>query len=118
FALMAAGVGKGDIAITVPNTFIATAEAISQSGARPVFVDVDESTYNLDPEKLEAYLESECTVDRYTGCLTDRRSGKRVVALVPVPRYGAPADMDRIEELAGRYKLTIIEDACQAPGAE
>jgi dTDP-4-amino-4,6-dideoxygalactose transaminase len=118
FALMAAGVGEGDIAITVPNTFIATAEAISQTGARPVFVDVDESTYNLDPEKLEAYLESECTVDRYTGDLTDRRFGKRVAALVPVHLYGQPADMDRIEELAERYKLTIIEDACQAHGAE
>jgi dTDP-4-amino-4,6-dideoxygalactose transaminase len=118
FALMAAGVGEGDIAITVPNTFIATAEAVSQTGARAVFVDVDERTYNLDPQKLEEYLESECTVDRYTGYLTDRRFGKRVAAVVPVHLYGQPADMDRILELAERYNLTVVEDACQGHGAE
>jgi dTDP-4-amino-4,6-dideoxygalactose transaminase len=118
FALMAAGVGEGDIAITVPNTFIATAEAISQAGARPVFVDVDERTYNLDPQKLEEYLQSECSVDPHTGYLLDRRFGKRVAAVVPVHLYGQPGDMDQILGLAERYQLTVIEDACQAHGAE
>src|SRR5208283_3149443 len=62
FALIAAGVSAGDVVITVPNTFIATVEAISQAGARPAFVDVDERTYNMDPEKLREYLETKCTI--------------------------------------------------------
>ena len=64
FALMAAGVGAGDVVVTVPNTFIATTEAISQAGARPEFVDIDERTYNMDPGKLREYLEAECDVRR------------------------------------------------------
>ena len=117
FALMAAGVKAGDIVVTVPNTFIATTEAISQSGARPVFVDVDERTYNMDPAKLREYIESECYVDS-EGHLVDRKLDMRVVAVVPVHLYGQPADMDPIMELAEQYKLLVIEDACQAHGAE
>jgi dTDP-4-amino-4,6-dideoxygalactose transaminase len=118
FALIAAGVGEGDIAVTVPNTFIATTEAISQAGARPVFVDIDERTYNMDPQRLEEYLGGECYIDDATGYLVDRKLGRRVAAIVPVHLYGQPADMDRIIELAERYKLLVIEDACQAHGAE
>lgn len=118
FALMAAGVGKGDIAVTVPNSFIATTEAISQAGAHPVFVDVDEQTYNMDPGKLQGYLEQDCDLDNSTGQLRDRRLGLRVAAIVPVHLYGQPVDMDRIQELAERYGLAVIEDACQAHGAE
>ncbi len=118
FALMAAGVGAGDIAITVPNTFIATTEAISQCGAHPVFVDVDERTYNLDAAQLGAYIEKNCEFDARKGVLLDRRSGDRVKAIVPVHLYGQMADMDPILELAERYNLIVIEDACQAHGAE
>jgi dTDP-4-amino-4,6-dideoxygalactose transaminase len=118
FALMAAGIGEGDIAVTVPNTFIATTEAISQTGARPVFVDIDEGTSNMDPQKLEEYLVGECRVDGDTGFLVDPKLDKRVAAVVPVHLYGQPADMDPILELAERYKLLVIEDACQAHGAE
>jgi dTDP-4-amino-4,6-dideoxygalactose transaminase len=118
FALMAAGVGGGDIAVTVPNTFIATTEAISQAGARPVFVDVDERTYNMDPRKLAEYFERECYFDGETGYLVDRKFGKRIAAVVPVHLYGQTADMDPILELAERYRLVVIEDACQAHGAE
>ena len=118
FALVAAGVGEGDIVVTVPNTFIATAEAISQAGARVVFVDIDEQTYNMDVEWLQEYLERRCYVDSQTGDLIDRRLEMRVAAVVPVHLYGQPADMDRILELAERYKLIVIEDACQAHGAE
>jgi dTDP-4-amino-4,6-dideoxygalactose transaminase len=118
FALMAAGLGKGDIAVTVPNTFIATTEAISQTGARPVFVDVDERTYNMDPQKLAEYFEDGCFVDGTTGHLTDRKLGLRVAAIVPVHLYGQTADMDAILDLAGKYNLIVIEDACQAHGAE
>src|SRR5260370_14931455 len=67
FALMAAGVAPGDIALTVPNTFIATTEAISQTGAHPHFLDIDARTYNMDPAKLQDYLESRCNIDSATG---------------------------------------------------
>jgi dTDP-4-amino-4,6-dideoxygalactose transaminase len=118
FALIAAGVGRNDIVITVPNTFIATTEAISQTGARPVFVDVDARTYNMDPRKLQEYIEGACIVDSETGFLVDRVLGRRVAAVVPVHLYGQTADMDRITELAQSYRLMVIEDACQAHGAE
>lgn len=117
FALMAAGVRKGDSVITVPNTFIATTEAISQAGAGPEFVDVDERTYNMNPEKLREFLEQRCSRDRL-GRLVSRNTGRPVTAIVPVHLYGQSADMDAIQELADRYQLVVIEDACQAHGAE
>src|SRR5689334_8630624 len=95
FALMAAGLKSGEVAVTVPNTFIATTEAISQSGALPEFVDIDEQTYNMDPAKLKAYLENHCKLDA-SGELISRRSGRRVTAIVPVHLYGQTADMDPI----------------------
>ena len=117
FALMASGVKPGDVVVTVPHTFIATTEAISQAGALPEFVDIDERTYNMDPAKLGQYLEEQCTVDD-AGRLLSRRSGRPVTAVVPVHLYGQMADMDAILELADRYRLVVIEDACQAHGAE
>jgi dTDP-4-amino-4,6-dideoxygalactose transaminase len=117
FALTASGVKPGDVVVTVPHTFIATTEAISQAGALPEFVDIDEQTYNLDPVKLAEYLEQQCTVDE-AGNLISRRSGRPVTAIVPVHLYGQMADMDAILELAERYRLVVIEDACQAHGAE
>jgi dTDP-4-amino-4,6-dideoxygalactose transaminase len=117
FALMAAGVCPGDVVVTVPNTFIATTEAISQAGALPEFVDIDERTYNMDPEKLREYLEQKCTRDA-SGKLGSRRSGRPVTAVVPVHLYGQMADMDAILELADRFVLIVVEDACQAHGAQ
>src|SRR3984885_280232 len=102
FALIAAGVKPGDVAITVPHTFIATTEAISQAGALPEFVDIDERTYNMDPAKLQEYLETQCTADPM-GRLISCRSGRPVTAVVPVHLYGQSADMDPILELADRY---------------
>jgi dTDP-4-amino-4,6-dideoxygalactose transaminase len=116
FALMAAGVKAGDIVITVPHTFIATTEAISQAGAQVEFVDIDEQTYNMDPAKLKAFLERECELR--SGVLIHRRSGKPVKAVVPVHLYGQMADMDPICDLVAKYNLILIEDACQAHGAE
>ncbi len=118
FAIMAAGVRSGDTVITVPNTFIATAEAISQAGASPEFVDIDPRTYNLDPAHLLRYLETGCDVDRLTGKLMSRRTRRPVTAIVPVHLYGQPVAMDSICEMAGRYGLMVIEDACQAHGSE
>ena len=118
FALMAAGVQAGDVVLTVPHTFIATTEAITQVGARPDFVDIDERTYNMDPEKLQEYIEQECYLDRETGKPYHRRWRAPVTAVVPVHIYGQCADMDAILDLARRYNLIVVEDACQAHGAE
>jgi dTDP-4-amino-4,6-dideoxygalactose transaminase len=99
FALLAAGIGPGDEVITVANTFIATTEAISQTGARPVFVDIHRATSTIDPEAIEAALTP------------------ATKAILPVHLYGQPADMDPVMALAQRRNLVVIEDACQAHGA-
>ena len=99
-ALIALGVGAGDEVITVPDTFIATAEAISFCGAKPVFVDVDEKTYNMDPAKLEAAITP------------------KTKAVIPVHLFGQMCDMDPIMEIARKHKLFVIEDASQSHGAE
>jgi dTDP-4-amino-4,6-dideoxygalactose transaminase len=117
-ALIAAGVGPGDSVITVPLTFIATTEAITQAGAQPEFVDIDEQTYTMSPEKLREFLENSCEVDGVTGQPRSRRTRRLVRAVIPVHLYGQTADMDPILALAERYNLIVIEDACQAHGAE
>ncbi len=99
FALMACGVEPGDEVVTVPNTFIATCEAISQAGARPVFVDIDPQTCNIDPQAVR------------------ERITEKTRAIVPVHLYGQPVDMDPLLELAHENDLVVIEDACQAHGA-
>jgi dTDP-4-amino-4,6-dideoxygalactose transaminase len=102
----------------VPHTFIATTEAISQAGAQIAFVDIDEQTYTMDPAKLREYLEAQCEWDSKHGALIERSSNRRVAGIVPVHLYGQTADMDPILELAAKYNLFVIEDACQAHGAE
>ena len=100
FALTAAGIKAGDAVVTVPNTFIATTEAISQAGAHPEFVDVDEHTHNMDPEKLREFLETKCEIDA-SGRPVTRKGKRTVTAIVPVHLFGQPADMDSISR-AGR----------------
>jgi len=99
FALLAMGIKPGDEVITVPNTFIATTEAISQAGAKPVFVDVLPDTYLMNPEQIESRISS------------------RTRAIIPVHLYGQIADMHAIMEIAARHRLLVLEDACQAHGA-
>ena len=99
-SLRAVGVGSGDEVITVANTFIATAEAIVQTGARPVFVDIDAETYTIDATRVEAAIT------------------ERTKAILPVHLYGHPAEMDRVMAIARKHGLRVIEDACQAHGAE
>jgi dTDP-4-amino-4,6-dideoxygalactose transaminase len=108
FALIASGVGQGDEVITVPNTFIATTEAISQVGATPAFVDIDEYTYTMDPRKLNEFMEIRNAKSQFPN---------RLKAIIPVHLYGQPADMDKIIEIAKIHNLIVIEDACQAHGA-
>jgi len=100
FALLACGIGKGDEVITVPNTFIATTEAISQTGAKIVFVDINLRTYNIDASQIEGAI------------------NERTKAILPVHLFGQSADMDPIMKIAIKYNLKVIEDACQAHGAE
>jgi dTDP-4-amino-4,6-dideoxygalactose transaminase len=99
-SLLALGVGPGDEVITVPNSFMATAEAISLCGGRPVFVDIDERSYTMDPAQLEAAITL------------------RTQAIVPVHIFGQMADMDGILAIARRHGTPVVEDACQAHGAE
>jgi dTDP-4-amino-4,6-dideoxygalactose transaminase len=99
-ALLACGVGPGDEVITVPNTYIATVFAISYCGARPVFVDVEPDTFNIDPARLEDSITS------------------RTKAILPVHMYGQVVDMDALLEVARKYKLWVVEDAAHAHGAE
>lgn len=98
-ALRAHGIGEGDEVITVSHTFVATVAAISYTGARPVLVDVDRDSYNIDAGKIEAAITP------------------RTKALVPVHLYGQPADLDLILAIARKHNLVVIEDACQAHGA-
>jgi dTDP-4-amino-4,6-dideoxygalactose transaminase len=99
-ALLALGIGPGDEVITVPNTFMATAEAVSMCGAKPVFVDIDPKTYNMNPDLLE------------------RAVTPRTKAIIPVHLFGQTVDMDPIMDIARARRLFVIEDACQAHGAE
>lgn len=102
-ALKAAGVKKGDEVITVSHSFIATALAITFTGAKPIFIDIDPETYTMDPNLLEDFL---------------KRSRRRVKAILPVHIYGHPTEMEAIMGIADKYGLIVIEDACQAHGAE
>ena len=99
-ALKALGIGRGDEVITVANSFIATSEAITMTGAKVIFVDINPETYNINTDLIE---------DKIT---------ERTKAIVPVHLYGQPADMDPILEIAKKYKLKIVEDAAQAHGAK
>lgn len=117
FAILASGVEAGEVILTVPNTFIATTEAISHAHAIPEFIDVDEHTYNMSVPLLRRYLAEGCVRDK-NGKLVSLRSGRPVAAILPVHLYGQMADMDAILELAEQYGLIVIEDACQAHGAE
>jgi dTDP-4-amino-4,6-dideoxygalactose transaminase len=118
FALIGAGVKSGESVITVANTFIATTEAITQAGALPVFVDIDERTYNIDTALVNEYIAQECSVDDATGRPVDRKTGRTVTAIVPVHLYGQIADMDPLMAIADKYNLAVVEDACQAHGAK
>ncbi len=116
-SMKALGVGPGDSVVTVPFTFFATAGAIVNLGARPLFVDIEESSFNMAAGQLSELLSRECEYDPSLRRLTHRRSGTIVRAIVPVHLYGQCAEMDAILEAGRRYQLPVVEDACQAIGA-
>lgn len=99
-SLRALNIGPGDEVITTPFTFFATAEAISQVGATPIFVDIDPDTYNINPYLIEEKIT------------------EKTKAIIPVHIFGQPCDMDKIKEIAKRHNLYLVEDACQAIGSE
>ncbi|MBP1609653.1 MAG: putative PLP-dependent enzyme involved in cell wall biosis [Acidobacteria bacterium] len=117
-SLKALGVKAGDAVVTVPFTFFATAGVIVNLGARPVFVDIDEASFNMDPNALSHFLSNECSLDSSCFEVTHKASKSIVKAIVPVHLYGQCADMDGIRQMARRYHLPVVEDACQAIGAE
>jgi perosamine synthetase len=117
-ALVSLNIGEGDAVITTPFSFIASANCILFVRATPIFVDIEPRTYNIDPEKIEEYIKNNCIRHKETGNIIDRRTGKRIKAILPVHVFGHPCDMSKIMELAHRYNLYIIEDACEAIGAE
>lgn len=103
-ALLACGIGKGDEVITTPFTFIATAEAISYVGAKPVFVDIDPKTFNIDPKKIEEYIVA--------------HGDSKVKAIIPVHLYGQAANMDPIMAIAEKHNLKVVEDCAQSFGGD
>jgi perosamine synthetase len=113
-ALLTLGIGPGDEVLVPTLTFIATANAVSYTGASPVFMDCDEYM-NLDPESVHRFCEEECEYDDER--LTDRATGKRVRAIVPVHIFGHPVNMEPIMQTARRYGLYVVEDACEALGS-
>jgi dTDP-4-amino-4,6-dideoxygalactose transaminase len=114
-ALMALEIGSGDVVITSPFTFFATAGTIARAGALPVFCDIDPVTYNLSPAAVQAYIQKQC--ERRDGELVTRKGG-RVRAIMPVHLYGQMANMPALMDIAQSNGLRVIEDAAQAIGAE
>ncbi|HBL17042.1 MAG TPA: erythromycin biosynthesis sensory transduction protein eryC1, partial [Elusimicrobia bacterium] len=105
----ALGIGAGDLVLTSPFTFVATATAISYTGARPVFADIHPATFTLDPDRAAEYL---------AGTGPGPRPEGRVKAILPIHLYGLPADMDPLLHLARQHRLRVVEDAAQAIGSE
>jgi UDP-2-acetamido-2-deoxy-ribo-hexuluronate aminotransferase len=112
--LIAYGVGPGCAVFTTPFTFIATAEVISLLGATPIYVDIDPKTYNIDPKKLEEGIKNLMNGKKPDPFIPD---GLEARVIIPVDLFGLPADYDAINQIAEKYKLSVIEDAAQSFGA-
>ena len=115
-ALMGLDIGPGDAIITSPYTFFASGGTIARVGARPIFLDIEPSTFNLSPTSVQRFIEEECVAA--PAGLVHRAGGTRVRALMPVHLFGQCADMKPLVEIARRYQLRVVEDAAQAIGAE
>jgi perosamine synthetase len=116
-ALAAMGLGPGDEVVIPSQTMIAVPYAVLYTGAKPVILDVDRETYNLDPNRVEHFLRKGCRYDRRAKILRNKATGRRVKALLPVHLFGHPCAMDEILGLAGEFGLDVVEDAAEAHGA-
>jgi aminotransferase in exopolysaccharide biosynthesis len=115
-ALMLAGVKAGDEVLTQPLTFIATANAIHYTGARPVFLDVDPDTLGLSPASLQAFIEQE-TLPEPDGYLYNKRTGKRISACVPMHTFGHPCRIDELKRICDLHRIALVEDAAESLGS-
>ena len=113
----ALGIGPDDEVVTSSFSFVASTNCILYEGGVPVFVDVDPDTFNLSPEQIHRFLSQRCERDAAGACI-NKETGRRVKAILPVHVFGLPCDMDAIERLAQEYGLSVIEDACEALGAD
>jgi perosamine synthetase len=116
-ALSVLGIGPGDEVILPAQTMIAVPYAVSYTGAKPVILDVERATFNLDPEKTREFLKTGCRYDGRRKALINKRTGGRVRAILPVHLYGHPCPMDDFLALAEKYNLFVVEDAAEAHGA-
>ncbi|MCK6604156.1 MAG: LegC family aminotransferase [Ignavibacteriaceae bacterium] len=116
-ALKIAGVEYSDEVLTQPLTFVATANAIVHNGAKPVFIDVDEDTMGLSPEKLEEWLEDNATFNSVTKATLNKRTGNRISAIVPMHTFGFPCRINEIVEIAEKFGVPVIEDSAESLGS-
>jgi aminotransferase in exopolysaccharide biosynthesis len=114
-ALLLAGVKRDDEVITQPLTFIATANAISYIGAKPIFLDVDLDTMGLSPKALKRFLENQCSFQN--GETINKTSGKRVKAVVPMHTFGHPVKIDEIVEISQKWNIEVVEDSAESLGS-
>jgi perosamine synthetase len=115
--IRALGIGDGDEVLTTSFSFVASTSCLLYERAMPAFVDIEPRTLNLDPAAIDRFIR-ECCVADASGALTDRQTGRAVRAILPVHVFGLPCDMQPIMELARTYRLHVVEDACEALGAE
>jgi aminotransferase in exopolysaccharide biosynthesis len=114
-ALVLSNVSSNDEVITQPLTFIATANAISYTGAKPVFVDVDKDTMGLSPKSLKDFIDKNCT--QKDGFTINKNTGNRIKACIPMHTFGHPCKIDEIKEICNQHNITLIEDAAESLGS-
>lgn len=116
--LKSLGIGPGDAVISPPFTFFATAGSIVRTNATPIFIDIDSQTYNLNPVKLQEFIDTKCKFNDRIGKLVNRQTGQPIKAIIPVHLYGQMCKMDEIMDIAHKYNLKVIEDCAQSIGSE
>jgi perosamine synthetase len=116
--IRALGIGSPDEVITTAFSFVASTNCLLFEGALPAFIDIDPATLNIDANQLRHFLQHHCAFDSRRNTLIDQKTGRRVKAILPVHVFGVPCEMDPILELAREYALDVIEDSCEALGAE
>ena len=117
-ALKALGTSPGDAVISPPFTFFATAGSIVRAGATPIFVDIDSQTYNLDPIKLQEFIDTNCNFNSQINQIINKQTGRPIKAIIPVHLYGRMCKMDEIIKIAQKYNLKVVEDCAQSIGSE